>query len=72
MHLKHKVDYYQDTTQAIRLMRTEFREMFMTRTISYQEKTLLGLIVCKEMMIWSKKFYQVLEKVEYIREIKKG
>jgi hypothetical protein len=82
VHLRHQVEYYQDTTQVVRFMRTEFeeiytqfksdREVFMTRIVSYQEETLLGLIAYKEMMRWSEKAHQVLAQIEYIREIQKG
>jgi hypothetical protein len=76
------VEYYQDTTQEVRFMRVELgeiysqfkseREIFMTWIIGYQEETLMGLIAYKDMMKWSKKSHQVLEKIEYIREIQKG
>jgi hypothetical protein len=82
VHLKHQVEYYQDTTQAVRFMRIEFgeiytqfksdREVFMTKIVSYQEETLLGLVAYKEMMRWSEKYHQVLAQIEYIREIQKG
>jgi hypothetical protein len=44
----------------------------MTQIIGYQEETLMGLIAYKDMMKWSEKYHQVLEKIEYIREIQKG
>jgi hypothetical protein len=57
VHLRHQLEYYQDTTQAVRFMRTEFediytqfksdREIFMTQIVSYQEETLLGLVAYK-------------------------
>jgi hypothetical protein len=57
VHLRHQVEYYQDTTQEVRFMRIEFeeiytqfrsdREVFMTRIISYQEENFLGLVAYK-------------------------
>jgi hypothetical protein len=28
VHLRHRVEYYQDTTQAVRFMRIEFEEIY--------------------------------------------
>jgi uncharacterized protein YqgQ len=57
VYLRHQVEYYQDTTQAVRFMKIEFeeiytqfkldREVFMTRIVSYQEETLLSLVSFK-------------------------
>jgi hypothetical protein len=44
----------------------------MTKFVSYQEDTLLGLIAYKEIMIWLDKSHYILEQIEYIREIHKG
>jgi hypothetical protein len=82
VQLRHQVEYYQDTTQAVRFMRVELgeiysqfkseREIFMTWIIGYQEETLMGLIDYKDMMKWFEKSHHMLEKIEYIREIQKG
>jgi hypothetical protein len=44
----------------------------MDRVVGYQEETLLGMIVHKDMMRWSERSHKTLEKVEYVREIHKG
>jgi hypothetical protein len=70
------VEYYQDTTQAVRFIRVELREIysqfksereaFMTQIIGYQEETLLGQITHKEMMQWSERSHRTLAQIEYI------
>jgi hypothetical protein len=62
VHLKHQVEYYQDTTQEVRFMRIEFgdiyiqfksnKDILMTMIVSYKEDTLLGLVEYKETMRW--------------------
>jgi hypothetical protein len=52
VQLRHQVEYYGDTTQEIRFIRDEIREIysqlkseredFITHIIGYQEETLLG------------------------------
>jgi hypothetical protein len=56
-NIRHQVDYYKDTTQAVMILRDEFlgeygryklgRDIFMENIVSYQEETLLCLVVHK-------------------------
>jgi len=82
VHLRHHIEYYQDTTQEVRFIRgylkeiyNQFkskREVFMTQIVDCQEATLLGLMAHKDIIIWDEEAYKVLAQIEYIPEIQKG
>jgi hypothetical protein len=58
-HLRHQAEYYQNSTQAVVLLKSEFREMYgkftrerdlFTACIAdFQEDTLMGMETCKDM-----------------------
>jgi hypothetical protein len=81
-HLRHQAEYYQKSTQAVVLLKCEFREMYAQFTserdlftaciIDFQEDTLTGLATCKDMQRWYEKAHQALEWIDYINEVHKG
>jgi hypothetical protein len=70
-HLRHQAEYYQNSTQAVVLLKSEFREMygkfrrerdlFTARIADLQEDTLMGMETCKDMQRWFEKAHQALE-----------
>jgi hypothetical protein len=81
-HLHHLAKYYQDSTQAVVFLRSEFREtyaqftnernLFTTCIADFQEDTLMGLETCKDMQRWYEKAHQALERIDYISAVQKG
>jgi hypothetical protein len=61
-HLRHLEKYYQDTTQVVVFLRSEFQEaynkftdeqhLFTARIVDLQEDTLMALVMCKDMDRW--------------------
>jgi hypothetical protein len=70
------VKYYQDTTQVVLFLRSEFQEayskftddrhLFTARTTELQEDTLMALAMWKGMKIWYEKAHQPMERINYI------
>jgi hypothetical protein len=64
-HLRHLEKYYQDSTQAIVFLKSEFqdaynkvmneRHLFITGIADFQKDTLVALVMCKDMEIWYEK-----------------
>jgi hypothetical protein len=81
-HLRHLVKYYQDSTQTIVFLRSEFREtyvqftsernLFTTCIGNFQEDTLMGLETCKYVQRWYRKSHHALEWIDYISVVQKG
>jgi polyhydroxyalkanoate synthesis regulator protein len=81
-HLRHLVKYYQDTTQAVVYLRSEFKEaynkftderhLFTARITELQEDNLMALAMCKDMERWYKKVQQFVERVDYIGAVQQG
>jgi hypothetical protein len=81
-HLHHQAEYYQNSTQAVVLLKSEFREtyahftsernLFTTCIADFQEDTLMGMETCKDMQRWYEKAHQALEQIDYISEVQKG
>jgi hypothetical protein len=81
-HLHHLAKYYQDTTQAMVYLRSEFQEayskftnerhLFTSRIIEFQEDTLMALATCKDMERWYEKAQQDVERIEYIGAVQQG
>jgi DNA repair ATPase RecN len=81
-HLCHLAKYYQDSTQAVVFLRSEFREtyaqftnernLFTTCIADFQEDTLMGLETCKDVQRWYEKSHQALERIDYISAVQKG
>jgi hypothetical protein len=78
-HLRHLVKYYQDTTQVMLFLRSEFQEayskftderhLFTTRIVELQEDTLMALSMCKDMERWYEKAHQAVERIDYINVV---
>jgi hypothetical protein len=74
--------YYQDTTQAVVYLRSEFKEayskftderhLFTARIAELQEDTLMALATCKDMERWYEKVQQAVERVDYIGAVQQG
>jgi hypothetical protein len=81
-HLHHQAEYYQNSTQAVVLLKSEFREtyaqftsernLFTACIADFQEDTLMGMETCKDMQRWYEKAHQALEQIDYINEVQKG
>jgi hypothetical protein len=81
-HLQHKEEYYQNLTQAVVLLKSDFleiyaqltseRDLFTAYIADFQEDILMGLENCKYMQRWYEKTHQVLEWIEYISKVQKG
>jgi hypothetical protein len=81
-HLCHLVKYYQDTTQVVVFLRSEFQEaynkftderhLFTARIVELQEDTLMALATCKDMERWYEKAHQAMERIDYISAVQQG
>jgi hypothetical protein len=70
-HLRHLEKYYQDSTQAIVFMKSEFqdayenftreRHLFTACLADYQEETVMALETYKDVERWYGNSYQVVE-----------
>jgi hypothetical protein len=81
-HLRHLVKYYEESTQAMIFLRSEFQDaynkftsewyLFTAGIADFQEDTLMVLAMCKDMEILYEKAQQVVERIDYISVVKKG
>jgi hypothetical protein len=81
-HLFHQAKYYQNSTQAIVLLKSEFQEayahftsernLFTACIADFQEDTLMGMATCKDVHRWYEKAHQAFERIDYINEVQKG
>jgi hypothetical protein len=81
-HMRHLEKYYQDSTQAMVFLRSEFqyayakfmneRHLFIAGRADFQEDTLMALETCKDMERWYEKTHQVVERINYISAVQKG
>jgi hypothetical protein len=75
-HLHHLEKYYQESTLASVLLRSELqgaydkfaneRNIFTARIVKYQEGTLMVLEMCKYIVRWYEKSHQAVERIDYI------
>jgi hypothetical protein len=80
--LCHLAKYYQDSTQEVVFMRSEFREtyaqftnernLFTTCIADFQEDSLMGMAACKDMQRWYEKAHHSLDRIDYISVVQKG
>jgi hypothetical protein len=78
----HLVKYYQDSTQAMVFLRSEFHDayskftsewhLFTTGIANFQEDTLMEFPTCKDMERWYEKSHQGVERIAYIGAVQKG
>jgi hypothetical protein len=81
-HLCHLAKYYQDTTQAVGYLRSEFEEaynkftnerhLFTAKIVELQEDTLMALATCKDMERWYERAQQAVERIKYIDAVQQG
>jgi hypothetical protein len=81
-HIFHLNKYYQDSTQAMVFLRSEFqdsyskfmseRHIFTTGIANFQEDTLMALEMCKDMERWYDKYHPMVERIYYISTVQKG
>jgi DNA repair ATPase RecN len=81
-HLCHLAKYYQDSTQAVVFLRTEFKEtyaqftneinLFTTCIAYFQDNTLMGMETCKYVQRWYEKAHHALEWIDYTSAVQKG
>jgi hypothetical protein len=81
-NLHHLEKYYQDSTQVMVFLRSEFqyaynkftneRHFFITGIAEFQEVTLMVLVTCKDVEIWYEKAHQEVERIDYINMVQKG
>jgi hypothetical protein len=81
-HLLHLEKYYQDSTQAIVFLRSEFqdaydkfmneRHLFTIVIADFQEDTLMALATCKDVERWYEKAHQAVEMIDHINAVQKG
>jgi hypothetical protein len=78
--LQHQVQYYQEVRGASNLVKDlleehdkhqQIRDTFLKKVVEFQEETLLLSITHKEVLRWRKKGARDLNKVEFIREIRR-
>jgi hypothetical protein len=81
-HLFHLEKYYQDSTQAMMFLRSEFQDsyakftneryLFTADIDDFQEDTLMALETLKDVKRWYEKDHQVVERIYYINAVQKG
>ena len=81
-HLCHLAKYYQDSTQAMVFLRSEFqdaydkfmneRHLFTAGISNFQEDTLMALTTWKYMERWYEKAHQAVERIDHISMVQKG
>jgi hypothetical protein len=81
-HLFHLAKYYQDSTQSMVFLRSEFqdayikftneRNLFTIGITEFQEDTLMALATCKDVESWYEKSHQAVERIDYISVVQKG